>query len=547
MRLPARVGIGAGVLAAIGIALFLFIRPFHAAENVPVVHFPDIDNAIAGGYLGTARDLIASIEVLPKSEEDLVELLKRGFRVCSATGDYSLLAHLGRKALDRQPGSARIRAIAGYGALRVGQLSEADHVLSRGVMPAGVGELLRAEAALRRGAAWAGTDSLTRDLVALTGADNAAAFSRAALRVGDQRLSLDAALLDMKQGALPEARLLAQNALTEDRFDEPTAFILYDAGDLAGARQRLSRLQAVRPESAALALSMADIFQETGNARESEDWLLKALPLGPALTWTVYANLALFSSQRGDLAGAARRIDDGLAFFPRSRELRLPQAILAVAMDQQGRAESILSSLAAESPGDAEPALILLSLRAPSMSPEAYRGEMWKLFNRTPASTGVFDALCATLIAAHDWEGAELALRYYESASGAPEAETLLVAGMVAAQRGNSGAAVAALRRSMLLARDPRALYDLGLVYLSVGNARAARAELDAAAAEYPSPGDSIDARQTLGRIETFRGTAHMLDGDNPGARTALLHSLALDPRNLRAVLELRKLDAGSQ
>ena len=181
------------------------------------------------------------------------------------------------------------------------------------------------------------------------------------------------------------------------------------------------------------------------------------------------------------------------------------------------------------------------------MSPEAYRGEMWRLFNQNPARAEVFSALCATLIAARDWEGVELALRQHEWAGGEPGAGTLLIAGMVAAQTGNSAAAIAALRASLRLASDPRALYDLGLVYLSRGDARAARAELDAAAAEFPPPGDAIDARQALSRIETFRGTAHALDGDPQGAHTAFVYALSLDPRNLRAALELRKLDAGRQ
>jgi tetratricopeptide (TPR) repeat protein len=541
-----RAGIGAVGFAVVGIALFLFIRPFRVVESAPPVHFSEIDNAIAGGYLGSARDLIAAIQMLPGSEDDLLRLLKRTFEVCSATGDYALLADLGRKALDRQGRSARIRALAGYGAMRTERLSEADRILSRGALPPNTGDLLQGEAALRRGAPWAGTDSLTRDLASLAGTENAAAYGSAALRADDQRLSLDAALLDMKQGAVSEARLLAKKALTEGRFDEPAAFILYDGGDAAGALQRLARLQAARPGSASVELSLADMYQAVGDARTAEAWLQRALAAGPALTWTAYANLGLFASLRGDLDGAAQRIDDGLAFFPRSRELRLRQAELAAAMDQQGRAESILSALIAENPGDADAALLLLSMKAPSMSPEAYRGEMWKLFNRTPAAA-VFESLCATLITAHDWQGAGLAVRQYEAASGEPGAESLLIAGMIAAQGGDSVGAIAALRRSMLLARDPRALYDLGLVYLSRGNARAARAELDAAAAEYPSPGDSTDRLQALSRIETFRGTAHMLDDDLPGARTAFVHALSLDPRNLRASLSMRKLDAARQ
>ncbi len=547
VRLPVRVGIGVAALAVIAAALFLFIRPFRPSPSVRLPPYAQIDAAIAGGYVATAGELLSAVPVLPSSENDLLRLLKRAYQVCTETGDYTLLADMAGRALALQGRSARIRAIAGYGAMRASRLADAERALSRGALPPGTGDILRGEAALRRGRAWPGADALTRDLVALTGTEDAAAYARAALRAGDQRLTLDAALLDMKQGALMQARLLVLGSLGESRFDEASGFMLYDAGDFANALRRLSNLQASQPQSASFALCLADISMAGGNAADAESWLLKALPLGPSASWTAYADLALFDLQRGALPAAARRINDGLAFFPRSRELRFQQAQIAVAMGQKDQAESIVRALAAENPADADAGLLLLALRAPSLSPESYRGELWTLFNHAPASRAVFGALSAALFATHDWEGAELALHQFEAAQGEPAADTLLVAGMVSAQKGDPAAAIAALRKSMLLARDPRALYDLGLVYLSQGNARAARAELDAAAEEYPPPGEAPDARAAMARIETFRGTAHLLDGDLTAARTALEHARMLDPRNLRAALELRKLEAGRQ
>jgi hypothetical protein len=44
-----------------------------------------------------------------------------------------------------------------------------------------------------------------------------------------------------------------------------------------------------------------------------------------------------------------------------------------------------------------------------------------------------------------------------------------------------------------------------------------------------------------------MRGAARLLDGDIPGAGSALSRARALDPRNLRAGLLLRKLEAGGQ
>ena len=62
-----------------------------------------------------------------------------------------------------------------------------------------------------------------------------AVYASAALRTGDRGLSLDAALLHMTQGSPAAAGLIVQSALVDAPFDEPAAFILYDAGDFEAA------------------------------------------------------------------------------------------------------------------------------------------------------------------------------------------------------------------------------------------------------------------------------------------------------------------------
>lgn len=108
---------------------------------------------------------------------------------------------------------------------------------------------------------------------------------------------------------------------------------------------------------------------------------------------------------------------------------------------------------------------------------------------------------------------------------------------------GDDPGATAAFRRSSLLVKDRRARFDLALVMLHRGDARAALGELDDAegeAEQHPSP-------PFMSRIETLRGAARLVDGDMPGAASALSRALSLDPHNLRAGLLLRKLEAGGQ
>jgi Flp pilus assembly protein TadD len=225
------------------------------------------------------------------------------------------------------------------------------------------------------------------------------------------------------------------------------------------------------------------------------------------------------------------------------------QARLDVRTGYLHDAESLLTGLLADRPSDSEAALLLLALQGPEMSPEASRARLWKLFDLVPSDLAVFDALASSLIAARDWEGMQIAVRQYQESGGQPDARLLLFQGFAAAMSGDDAGATTAFRRSALLARDGIARFNLALVMLRRGAARAALAELDGAAEEvreHPLPGNPPSAA-IMSRLETLRGAARLLDGDLPGAGSALSRALSLDPHNLRAGLLLRKLEAGGQ
>jgi Flp pilus assembly protein TadD len=119
-------------------------------------------------------------------------------------------------------------------------------------------------------------------------------------RIGDTRLSLDAALLHMEAGSAGKAETIAQADLRDAAYDEPAAAIAWDAGDFPAAIERLSRLQAARPHRAEAALLFADVSQALGRTVDAEKALARALPLAPQLSWTPYANLAYFAGLRGE-------------------------------------------------------------------------------------------------------------------------------------------------------------------------------------------------------------------------------------------------------
>ncbi len=544
VAVPLIVVLLAVVAAAGGVALFLARRAPPMAEAAFDALLDSVDASISQGYLSTAADALRSARGAPRSESDRLRLLKRAFEIGRSSGDYSMLADLAAPAYGGAR-SERIRAVAAYAYLRSGRIAEARRLF--GAHAAGSLEPLRGEAMLRSGSSWAGSDDLTREILALQGSDDPAAFARAGLGADEKQLSLDAAILAMEKGDAAAGAQIARADLVESRFDEPAGLILYDDGALSEASARLGRAFSAHPQSGPIGLVLADISAASGSQGSAQAWLLRSLPLSPSISWTPYADLALFALDQGDLAGAARRVEDGLAFFPASRELKLMKArVLARSGDNPG-AQSILAVLAAEHPPDTEASLLLLSLQGPSMSPEALRGRLWKLFQLAPTDPAVFYRLASTLIAARDWDGMRIAVEERQAAGGAPDARSLLLQGFASAMWGDDAAALSAFRRSDLLAKDGKAHFDAALVLLRRGGARDARDELDAAESEIQDRASPAERPFLQSRVESLRGAALMLDGDPAAAASALERARQLDPYNLRASLLLRKLEAGGQ
>ena len=400
---------------------------------------------------------------------------------------------------------------------------------------------------MRSGSPWAGSDALTRELIALESSRSPAAFVAAAGRTGEKRLALDGALLEMQQGATSAALQAARSTLDDERFDEPAGLMLYDAGDFAAAAARLERRDRQKPGITAMSLVLADVFASRGDDARSERLLAGVLPLAPTVSWTPYADLAFFAARRGDPTAAKRHLDNGLAFFPRSRELRLMKARVEILAGSPQAAEMVLGDILADRPDDTEAALLLLGLRSPTMSPEELRASLWRLFNAAPADPPVFAMLASSLVAAQDWEGMQIAMKQHQASGGQPDAQVLMFQGLAAAMQGDDAGATAAFRRSAVLAKNGLARFNIALLLVRRGAARAALAELDSAAAEVEETASPGQREQLLSRVETLRGAARLLDGDVTGAGSALARARALDPHNLRAGLLLRKLEAGGQ
>ena len=547
MRRIALAAIPLVVLAAAAAVLVVYLRRPAAPRGAALQELlASLDASISGGYLSTAADAMVSLRDVPRGEADQLRLLKRAYLVSTGSGDFSVLTHLAVRML-AAGGSGKVRAVAGFASLRAGRVLDARRILGGGSSSGAATDTLRGEAALRSGGRWQGSDELAREVLSLDGSTDPSAFTQAALRADDRRLALDAALVAMENGSPAAAAAIARSELGESRFDEPAGVLLYDAGAFDEAAARLQRRELEKPGIPSIGFLLADISAAAGNQPGADAWLLRSLPLAPSLSWTPYANLALSALARGDTAAALRRLDDGLAFFPRSRELRVMKARVLIRAGDSAAASAVLGELVAERPSDVESALLLLSVQGPALSPEASRGRLWKLFQLVPSDPLAFDTLCAALIAARDWEGVRIAVRQHGEAGGQSDARGLTLTGFAEAMSGNRDGAIAAFRQADLLARDGTARFDLALVMIQKGATRAARDELEAAADEVRARAPPETRNTLLSRIETLRAAALMLEGSAEGAASALARARSLDPGNLRAALLAQKLEAGYQ
>lgn len=547
MRRIALAAIPLVVLAAVAAVLVVYLRRPVASQGHALKDLlASVDASISGGYLSTASDALVSLREVPRGEPDQLRLLKRAYQVGAGSGDFSLLANLSHRML-AAGGGARVRAVAAYASLRSGRVSDAQRILGGRSSAGAATDVLRGEAVLRSGGHWQGSDELTREVLALEGSRDSEAFMQAALRADDRRFALDAALVAMENGSPAAASAIARSELGESRFDEPAGVLLYDAGAFDEAAVRLKRRELEKPGIPSIGFLIADVAFAAGNQPGADAWLLRTLPLAPSMSWTPYANLARSALSGGDTAGALRRLDDGLAFFPRSRELRVMKARVLIRAGDSAGASDVLGELVTERPSDVESALLLLSVQGPGLSPEASRGRLWKLFDLVPADALAFDALSTALIAARDWEGMKIALTQHEGAGGQTDARGLVLKGFAAAMSADRDGAIAAFRRADLEARDGTARFDLALVMIQKGSTRPARDELEAAADEVRATAPPQTRNALLSRIETLRAAALMLEGSTEGAAGALARARSLDPGNLRAALLAQKLEAGYQ
>jgi predicted negative regulator of RcsB-dependent stress response len=503
-----------------------------------------VDRDISQGYLGRAGEALSRLGRLPRDEELLLGLLKRAYLLGRSSGDSSLFASLSRRASAADHRSGRLRLAAAYGMLRSGEPKAALSLLRKGAAPPEAAAGLAGEAALRTGSVFSAETGPAAGLAALQGSRDAARFEEVARQTGAASLLLDAALLRMSEGNPDVAVRLSSELPAGYPFDEPAGFISYDASDNASTRLRLSRLASSPAPSPEVLLVFGDCLLLSGRPAEARRAYGEALSREPAASWVPYLNLARIAESGGDAAGADAYRARARELFPDQEEVFLDSARAAASSGSGEEAGRILSGLLARRPGSLPANLMALSLEAPRLSPEAYRGRVWKLFDASPSDPAAAGVLIEALTAVRDWKGVEEAADAFEAAGGERgDARIALYRSAAAALQGKLAEAEARLRRVSGPARA-EARYDLALVLLAGGRAAEARAVLAEAAAALPAGGAGAP-NSVLSLVETRTAQADLLSGDASGAGRALARALNLDPDNRLARLLARKLEAG--
>jgi hypothetical protein len=530
--------------AALGVASWVIARGV-SRETARALAAVDAD--ISGGFIDRASATLSRLHRLPRGEAELLSVLKRGYLIGKADGDFALLASLSRAAVAVNRRSPRLRAAAAYGFLRSGSPAEALAVLSRGAGPGDLAADLRGEASVRTGGKTLPGAGLSAQLADLEGSRDPAAFQALAARSGEAGLLLDAALLKMAAGEPLEGARLAAGLPGVPVFDEAAGLMAYDAGDYPQAVSRLARRVMTPGRTAELLVVFGDLQAMLGHSASSEEAYGEALGMDPGVSWTPYLDMARFASARGNEREASAYRLRARQLFPDREEVFLESARAAAAAGDGTAAEAVLAALLARRPGSLKAELMALAFRAPRLSPEAYRGRIWRIFDAHPGDEAAALALLEALASVRDWAGVAEAARGYETASGErTQPQVLLYRGLAAAMTGDLPLAEELLSRVAGPLRG-MAGYDTALVLLAQGKAAEARALLPSVSDTLAAGKSGTERGTLLALVQARAAQASVMAGDRDGGRRAAARALALDPANSVARLLARKLEAGRE
>lgn len=285
----------------------------------------------------------------------------------------------------------------------------------------------------------------------------------------------------------------------------------------APAQGHLRRIAATSPAYGAAQELLAIIGFQRGDLEAAREAFARAEAAGAA-SWELHASYGAALHARGELAEAAARYEAAIAAGgPGAVRLNLARVRLG-AGDRERALRDLEALLADEHAGEVagQARRLRFGLREPDLERELERAGRLALDGDARGLEEAHDAFTRALAVEPDLWEARFGL------------------GLVARQRGDAAAALAAFRRVLELWPDqPDALHELGVALLSSDERAAAPRVLDHAAALRPGdPAYLADA-----------GLAHLRAGNLVTARQRLERASRLDPNDPVTRAYLAELD----
>ncbi len=533
----------AAAVAVSALAVFMLVQ--RAASRGSAALDPllrEADYSISLGYFPRAEDQLSQALDRAGSEYTLLRVLKRADTMARAGGSFLFYRGLARRAAERIPGARSLRAVFAYACLRSGRPMDQRTVraLERALQAPARQEDLAGLAAEASFSGWPVAlpprEKLTPRLAALASLPperGAERVEQAAGELGDPRVLLDAVLLWMQEGRPERALQLSRTLPAERPYAEVRALVAYDAGKPA---ESLADLEWAGPDRPDLLAVRADLLRQLGRRDAAAAAYRDLIAAHPGFSPLPYRALAGLLEQGGGRQAALDVLAQGARRFPQNPAALLAYAEALARRGDRPQAGTVLQRALAAEPENPQARLLALTLEGDRGRP--YTSRLWGLFNASPGSRPIFDALFLSLLHSADLEGARMALEEHRrSAPGPPGAGLLELEGLLAALQGSDAEAAALLQRSLQVRDDWRVRCNLAAVQAHSGSLREASDTLMKAEALL-SPGAQTAGRRSLIRARLAEVLLRL--GDPAAARRECEYALDLDPANHQARLILR-------
>jgi tetratricopeptide (TPR) repeat protein len=416
---------------ALTIGLVLVLVYFSNRQNILSVSslLKTADDSIASGYLYKSEEATRKAYSISASEETVLMVLKRAYKLMLATDNPRILVELSSNAAKRYPASEKIAAIYSYSLLRNRREAEALSNIRKSGLENRL-DTIFIEAALTTGskidAKLLATLQKKNPELSLLEKQDAELYEQIYPDIHDTRVLLNAALLYAQAGRLGDALKVVEpdirDILSGEEYSsvhpeliEPLFFIAYDANRLDDALRLTDRLPSDESDKILLKADTELLMKNYADAQK--DYLI-GIDSDPAYSATPYLNSAWISARNGNPDSAIRYLEKAHALFPDSRDVIVELARLAASEGDIETGKKLISDFRKTNRNDPEIELMMLDFETRNLSVSQYRLRLWELFNKDPVNELIGSILISNCLLFEDTQSAIKAIQIVRARIG---------------------------------------------------------------------------------------------------------------------------------